>query len=292
MDILTKAVTADKLVRIYAVNSKNTVSEAQKIHFTSPVITAALGRTLTGGILMGAMQKDENADITIQIKGGGPAGLILAVAKHDGFVKGYVENPYLDLPLNSKGKLDVGTAVGREGYLSVVKDLKLKEPYIGRVPIQTGEIGDDLAFYFAQSEQIPGAVALGVLVDRNLSVKAAGGFIVQVMPDCDEFTLKRLEKAVSDITSVTDLLSEGMSSEELIKYVMKDFDIEILESKEVGYRCDCSRERTQNAVKSLAKEEIQSILDEEGQAEVTCHFCNKAYVFDKICLEKMLSEKS
>ena len=241
-------------------------------------------------MLMGAMQKDENIDLTLQVKGLGPAGLIITVAKHDGFVKGYVENPFVDLPLNSKGKLDVGAAVGTQGYLSVVKDLKLKEPYIGKVPLQTGEIGDDLAFYFAQSEQVPTAVALGVLVDRDLSVKAAGGFIVQVMPGCDEFTLKRIEKAVEEIKSVTDLLADGMTSLELVKFVMKDFDIEILETKEVGYRCDCSRERTEKAVKSLGKDEIRSILEEEGQAEVTCHFCNKSYVFDKEFLEKALEE--
>lgn len=290
MDILTKAVTKDGFIRIYAVNSKETVAMAQEIHHSTPVVTAALGRTLTGAMLMGAMQKDESIDLTLQLKGLGPAGLIIAVAKHDGFVKGYVENPAADLPLNSKGKLDVGGVVGTNGYLSVVKDLKMKEPYIGKVPLQTGEVGDDLAFYFAQSEQVPTAVALGVLIDKDLSVKAAGGFIIQVMPDCDEFTLKRLEKTVEKITSVTELLSSGISSEELIKTVMKDFDTEILESTSVGYRCDCSRERTARAIKSLGKDEIRSILEEEGQAEVTCHFCNKSYVFDKSFLEKILSE--
>lgn len=290
MDILTKAVTKDGFIRIYAVNSKNTTNEAQKIHSTSPVVTAALGRLVTAGMLMGAMQKDENIDLTLQIKGGGPAGLMIVVAKHDGYVKGYVENPLVDLPLNSKGKLDVGGAVGTAGYLSVIKDLKLKEPYIGKVPLKTGEIGDDIAFYFAQSEQVPTAVALGVLVDKDLSVKASGGFIVQVMPDCDEFTLKRLEKAVSEVESVTKLLEDNITSEELILKVMKDFDVEILESKEVGYRCDCSRERTEKAIKSLGKDEIKSILEDEGKAEVTCHFCNNAYVFERCDLEKMIEK--
>ncbi len=290
MDILTKAVTKDGFIRIYAVNSKNTTGEAQKIHSTSPVVTAALGRLVTAGMLMGAMQKDENIDLTLQVKGGGPAGLMIVVAKHDGFVKGYVENPLVDLPLNSKGKLDVGGAVGTAGYLSVIKDLKLKEPYIGKVPLKTGEIGDDIAFYFAQSEQVPTAVALGVLVDKDLSVKAAGGFIVQVMPDCDEFTLKRLEKAVSEVESVTKLLEDNITSEELILKVMKDFDVEILESREVGYRCDCSRQRTEKAIKSLGKDEIKAILEDEGKAEVTCHFCNNAYVFERYDLEKMLEK--
>ena len=288
MDILTKAVTKDGKMRIYAVVSKETVEEARQIHMTSPVVTAALGRTLTAGILMGSMIKEENADLTLQIRGGGPAGLIIVVAKCDGFVKGYVENPFVELPLNGKGKLDVGGAVGRNGYLSVVKDLKMKEPYIGRVPLATGEIGDDIAFYYAQSEQTPSIVALGVLVDKDLSVKTAGGFIVQVMPDCDEFSLARLEKSVEGLKSVTALLDSGMNGEDIIKYVMKDFEIDILESIEVGYRCDCSRERTYRAVKSLGKEEIQKIIEEDNRAEVSCHFCSEKYVFEKEELEGMI----
>lgn len=290
MDILTKAVTKDGFMRIYAVTSKETVETARKIHNTTPVVTAALGRTLTAGILMGAMLKTEKADITLQLKGGGPAGLIIAVAKHDGFVKGYVENPIVELPLNGVGKLDVGGAVGKSGYLSVVKDLKMKEPYIGRVPLQTGEIGDDIAFYFAQSEQVPSVVALGVLVDKDLTVKVAGGFIVQVMPDCDELSLARLEKRIQGLKSVTSLLSEGMSSEDIIKYIMEGFEVDILESSEVGYRCDCSRDRTYRAIKSLGKEEIKAIIEEDGRAEVNCHFCSKSYLFSKEELESMIKE--
>lgn len=288
MDILTKAVTKDGKMRIYAVTSKETVEEARNIHNTLPVITAALGRTLTAGVLMGSMLKEENAELTLQLRGGGPAGLIIVVAKADGFVKGYVENPFVELPLNNKGKLDVGGAVGTSGYLSIVKDLKMKEPYIGKVPLVTGEIGDDIAFYYAQSEQTPSIVALGVLVDKDLSVKTAGGFIVQVMPDCDEFTLSRLEKSIEGLKSVTALLESGMSSEDIIKYVMKDFEIDILESKEVGYRCDCSRERTYRAVKSLGKEEIQKIIEEDKKAEVNCHFCSEKYVFEQEELESMI----
>lgn len=290
MDILTKAVTKDGYMRIYAVTSKKTVETARKIHNTTPVVTAALGRTLTAGILMGSMMKEENADITLQLKGGGPAGLIIVVARHDGFVKGYVENPDADLPLNSIGKLDVGGVVGTDGYLSVVKDLKMKEPYIGRVPLQTGELGDDVAFYFAQSEQVPSVVALGVLVDKDLSVKAAGGFIVQVMPDCDELSLARLEKSISGLKSVTALLEEGMSGEDIIKYIMEGFEVDILESKEVGYKCDCSRDRTYRAIKSLGKDEIRAIIEEDGRAEVKCHFCSKAYLFGKDDLEGMIKE--
>ena len=290
MDILTKAVTKDGYMRIYAVTSRKTVETARKIHNTTPVVTAALGRTLTAGILMGGMMKEEDGDITLQLKGGGPAGLILAVAKHDGMVKGYVENPDADLPLNNIGKLDVGGVVGRSGYLSVVKDLKMKEPYIGKVPIQTGEIGDDIAFYYAQSEQVPSVVALGVLVDTDFSVKAAGGFIVQVMPDCDELSLARLEKSIRGLKSVTALLEDGMNCGDIIKYIMEGFEIDILENKEVGYKCDCSRERTYRAIKSLGKDEINAIIEEDGGAEVNCHFCSKAYLFAREDLENMIKE--
>ena len=288
MDILTKAVTKDGFMRIYAVTSKETVETARKIHNTTPVVTAALGRILTAGILMGSMLKTENADLTLQIKGDGPAGLIIAVAKSDGFVKGYVENPYVDLPLNSQGKLDVGGAVGKNGYISVIKDLKMKEPYIGRVPLKTGEIGDDIAFYFAQSEQVPSVVALGVLVDTDWSVKTAGGFIVQVMPGCDEKNLEILEKKISEIESVTSLLADGMKSDEMVKYIMSGFEVDILESKEVGYRCDCSRERMYRALKSLGKDEIRAIIEEDGRAEVNCHFCNRSYIFGKYELLSMI----
>lgn len=288
MDILTKAVTKDGFMRIYTVTSKETVETARKIHNTTPVVTAALGRILTAGILMGSMLKTENADLTLQIKGDGPAGLIIAVAKSDGFVKGYVENPYVDLPLNSQGKLDVGGAVGKNGYISVIKDLKMKEPYIGRVPLKTGEIGDDIAFYFAQSEQVPSVVALGVLVDTDWSVKTAGGFIVQVMPGCDEKNLEILEKKISEIESVTSLLADGMKSDEMVKYIMSGFEVDILESKEVGYRCDCSRERMYRALKSLGKDEIRAIIEEDGRAEVNCHFCNRSYIFGKDELLSMI----
>lgn len=288
MDILTKAVTKDGFMRVYAVNSKETVEQARKIHSASPTACAALGRTLTAGILMGSMMKEKDADLTLQIKGGGPLGILIVVAKPGGLVKGYIANPQVDLPLNSKGKLDVGGAVGCDGYLSVIKDLKMKEPYIGRVPLQTGEIGDDIAFYYAQSEQVPSVVALGVLVDKDLSVKAAGGFIVQVMPDCDELSLKRLEENIAKLPGVTSLLEKGMSGEELIKYVMGDIETEILESCEVGYSCDCSRERTYRAVKSLGKDEIKAMIEEDGRAEVNCHFCNKSYLFGKEELEDMI----
>lgn len=287
-DKLTIAVTKNGFIRIYAVNSKAIVESARKFHSTMPTGTAALGRLLTGATLMGAMLKDENTSLTLQMRGDGPLGRVIAVANSEGDVKGYIENPTAELPLNHIGKLDVGGGIGTNGYLSVVKDMNMREPYVGQVPIQTGEIGDDLAFYFAQSEQVPSLVALGVLVDRDYSVKQAGGFIVQIMPDCDEFNLKKFEKAAEGLSGVTALLEEGLSNEALIRRVMKDFEIDILEEKEVAYRCDCCDERMQRAIVSLGKKEIQDIIDEQGEAEIVCQFCNKAYSYDKAALEDML----
>ncbi len=288
-DKLTIAVTKNGLIRIYAVNSKGIVETARKYHSTMPTGTAALGRLLTGATIMGAMLKDEDTSLTIQMRGDGPLGRVMAVANSEGGVKGYIENPLAELPLNGFGKLDVGGGIGREGYISVVKDMKMKEPYIGQVPIQTGEIGDDLAFYFAQSEQIPSLVALGVLVDRDYSVKQAGGFIVQIMPDCDEFNLKKFEKAAESLSSVTAMLDEGLSNEELIRRVMRDFEVDILEEREVEYRCDCCDERMQRAIVSLGKKEIRDMIDEQGEAEIVCQFCNKAYNYDKAALTDMLN---
>ncbi|MBE7031517.1 MAG: Hsp33 family molecular chaperone HslO [Ruminococcaceae bacterium] len=285
-DKLTKAVTKNGLIRIYAVNSKNIAEAARKFHSTMPLGTAALGRLLTGAVLMGNMQKDEDISLTLQLHGDGPLGRVLAVANSKGEVKGYIEHPLADLPLNRFGKLDVGGGIGK-GYLSVVKDMNMKEPYIGQVPIQTGEIGDDIAFYFAQSEQIASLVALGVLVDRDYSVKQAGGFIVQIMPDCDEFNLKKFEKSAESITSVTQMLEKGLSNEELIREVMKEFEVEILEETDVYYHCDCSDDRMQRAIISLGKKEIQDIIDEQGEAEIVCQFCNKAYTYGEESLEEM-----
>lgn len=285
-DKLTKAVTKNGLIRIYAVNSKNIAEKARKFHSTMPLGTAALGRLLTGAVLMGNMQKDEDISLTLQMHGDGPLGRVLAVANSKGEVKGYIEHPLADLPLNRVGKLDVGGGIG-QGYLSVVKDMNMKEPYIGQVPIQTGEIGDDIAFYFAQSEQVASLVALGVLVDRDYSVKQAGGFIVQIMPDCDEFNLKKFEKSAESITSVTQMLERGLSNEELIREVMKEFEVDILEEKDVCYHCDCSDDRMQRAIISLGKKEIQDIIDEQGEAEIVCQFCNKAYTYGKESLEEM-----
>lgn len=285
-DILTKAITKDGFLKISAVVSTETAEQARKFHNTSPVATAALGRLLSAGLLMGSELKEENSKLTLQMKGDGPLKNVLVAANSKGEVKGYVENPLVDMPLKPNGKLDVGGAIGK-GTLCVIKDLCLKEPYIGQVAIQTGEIGDDLAYYFMQSEQVPSVVALGVLVDRDYSVKCAGGFIIQVMPECDDASLTKLENSIGGLMSVTEMLTNGMDTEQIIKYVMLGFDVDILDSREVGYVCDCSRDRMERAIISLGKQEIDDIIKEQGEAEIVCSFCNTAYKFDAKQLENM-----
>ena len=285
-DILTKAITKDGFFKISAVVSTESAEQARRFHNTSPVATAALGRLLSAGLLMGGELKEENSKLTLQMKGNGPLRTVLVAANSKGEVKGYVENPLVDIPLKPNGKLDVGGAIG-SGSLSVIKDLCLKEPYIGQVALQTGEVGDDLAYYYMQSEQVPSVVALGVLVDRDYSVKCSGGFIVQVMPECDDKSITKLENSIGGIMSVTEMLSSGMNGEDIIKYVMLGFDVDILESHEVGYVCDCSRERMERAIISLGKKEIDDIIKEQGEAEIVCSFCNTAYKFDAEQLEEM-----
>ena len=277
-DSLTKAVTKDGFLRIYTVVSTETARQAQRYHQLSPVASAALGRLLAAGSMMGAMLKTEGASLTLQMKGDGPLGSLVVVADENGNVKGYAANPMVDLPLKENGKLDVGRAVGR-GTLSVIKDLKMKEPYIGQIPIQTGEVGDDLAYYFAQSEQIPSVVSLGVLVDRDYTVKHAGGFIIQVMPDCDEKTLTKLENSIQHLMPVTEMLQQGMDGAAIIRYVMLGFETEILEETEVGYHCDCSRDRMERALISLGKKELEDMIVQQGGAEIVCQFCNTAFQF-------------
>lgn len=285
-DKLTKAITKDGFFKISVVCSTETAEQARKFHNSTPVATAALGRLLAAGLLMGEELKEDNAKLTLQLSGNGPLGRVIVCANSHGEVKGYAEHPEIDLPLKPNGKLDVGGAVGR-GTLSVIKDLCLKEPYIGQTAIQTGEIAEDLAYYFMQSEQVPSVVSLGVLVDRDFSVKCAGGFIIQVMPECDNKNLTKLEACIEGLMSMTEMLSKGMSGEDIIRYVMRDFDLEMLGEKEVAYACDCSRERMEKAIISLGRSEIDAIIKEQGEAEIVCSFCNTAYKFDAEQLESM-----
>lgn len=286
-DKLAKAITKDGFLRIYAVDATETVNTAQKYHSLSPVCSAALGRLISAGLMMGGMLKGDDPTLTLQIKGDGPIGMLVAVSDSKGNVKGYCANPQADVPLKQNGKLDVGGAIG-SGMLGVIKDLKMREPYIGQVPLQTGEIGDDIAFYYMQSEQTPSVVALGVLVDRDYSVKYAGGYIIQVMPECDEKTLSKLENSIGGMMSVTEMLSGGMTVNDMINYVMLGFETEVLELSDVRYNCDCSLERMERAVVSLGKEQIREIIEDTGEAEICCHFCDRKYTFDANALAELM----
>ncbi len=287
-DILTKAITKDGFFKVTAAVTTETVNHAHNYHKTMPVASAALGRLLTAGLLMADSLKEEDASLTLQMRGDGPLGTLVVVADAKGGVKGYVANPGIDLPLKENGKLDVGGGVGR-GIMGVIRDLKMKEPYVGQIPIQTGEIGDDLAYYFMQSEQIPSVVSLGVLVERDYSVAHAGGLLIQVMPGCDAKSLSKLENSIQGMMSITEMLGQGMTPKNMIEYAMLGFDVEFLEDIEVGYRCDCSRERMERAIISLGKKEIEDMIEEQGEAEIVCHFCNRAYQFEKEELGDLLA---
>lgn len=289
MDQLVRGSSMDGAIRVFSAVTTNLVNDAQRIHHSYPVATAALGRLLTGAAIMGAAGlKNEDDSITIQVKGDGPLGNIVAVTDCHSHVRGYVSNPFVDRPLNSKGKLDVGGAVGK-GYLSVVRDLGLKEPYIGQIPLVSGEIAEDLTYYYAKSEQIPSCVALGVLVDTDNSVLAAGGFMIQMMPGATDEMAQRLEKIIDDLPPVTTMIHEGMTAEDIFFRVTEGFDM-LMDNKAVEpkYECKCSKERMEKALISIGKEELQAIIDEQGEAELTCHFCDNKYKFSRQELEELL----
>ena len=286
-DYVVRASTKDVPLRAFAATTKNTVEEARMIHRLTPLTSAALGRVLTATAMMGQMLKSPEDKLTLQLKGDGPILSLLATGNGKGEVKGYIGKPSVDLPLNKKGKLAVGQAIG-QGTLTVIMDLGLKEPYIGRVSLVNGEVAEDLAHYYAVSEQVPSAVALGVLVDRDRSIQSSGGFIIQIMPDCPEDIINVLEKRLSILPPITQLLSEGKSPEDILTDVLKDFEVEFLEKKEIAYVCDCNVERLEKALISLGKKELKDIIDQDGQAELQCHFCNRKYHFSKEELENLL----
>ena len=294
-DYIVRAAAKDGSVRAFCAVTTNLVNRAQKIHSLYPVASAALGRLLTASAMMGAMLKSEDDLLTVQITGNGPIGRVLATADCHSNVKGYVGNPKVVLPKNDKGKLDVGGAVGTDGFLTVIRDFGLKEPYVGKVPLVSGEIGDDLTSYFAVSEQIPSVVGLGVLVDVDLSVKAAGGFIVQVMPEATDETITRLEENVKKITSVTKMLEDNMLPEDILKCALDGIDFEITDKTDTKYYCNCSRDRVEKALVSLGKSELEDIIKKDKKAEIMCHFCDKVYNFDendlKILLENAENNK-
>ena len=286
-DRLVRAITSDGMVKAVAVSTRDLTERARNIHKTLPVATAALGRTLAAASMLGNALKEQQGSVTLQIKGGGPLGSILAVSDCEGNVRGYVQNGQVDLPLNQQGKLDVGQAVGTGGSLTVIKDLRLKEPYVGTIPLVSGEIAEDITAYFAESEQIPTACALGVLVDRDLSVAAAGGYLIQLLPGADDKVIDSIEAGIARAGQVTAQLSQGVSAEDLLKLVLADFDLELLEKAPVEYRCYCSRERMRSALASMGREELSSLIAEQGRAEMTCQFCDAVHVFEREELEEL-----
>ena len=264
----------------YGVDSTEIVREMERLHKTSAVTTAALGRLLTAASMMGIMLKSTRDSVTIQIRGGGPAGRLLAVSDGTGNVKGYVENPVVELPPREDGHLDVGTAVGRDGTLDVIRDLGMREPYIGQVPLTSGEIAEDITSYFAISEQVPTVCALGVLVDTDLSVRCAGGFIVQLLPGATEQEIDLLEQNIKAMPSVTAMLEQGKTVRDMLDMALQGFRPDILDSYHVTYRCDCSRGRVEGMLRSLGRKEVEKLRDEDPIAEVNCQFCDKIYKVD------------
>lgn len=262
-----------------AVDTTDIVNEAARLHETSAVVSAALGRLLTAASMMGNSLKTEVGSVTLRINADGPIGSVVAVADTDGNVRGYAANNIVEIPLNQKGKLDVGGAVGHNGYLYVLKDLGMKEPYNGVVPLVSGEIAEDITAYFAESEQIPTVCALGVLVNPDLSIKAAGGYIIQLLPTADDEIITKVEKSIADIQPITTLISNGMSLENIVKNALNQFDVELLDECEVSYKCNCSKERTKRVLMTLGKEDLLKLADEQNVTEVNCHFCNKVYEF-------------
>ncbi len=286
-DILVRGQSIGGDVRVFVAVTTDLVNEAHRLHGTFPVATAALGRTLTIAAIMGQGLKNDTDSVTIQFRGDGPLGNMVAVTDNKSRVRGYVVNPYVDLPLNKKGKLDVGKAVGK-GQLNVIYDLSLKEPYCGQVPIVTGEIAEDMTYYFAKSDQIPTAIGLGVLVGTDEKAEQAGGFMIQLMPGATEETAGKIEYRMKTVPPVTQMLSEGMSAQDILFYLTEDFDM-IMQNETVTpmYQCKCSQKRMRDAVISVGKDEIRKIIDEDGKCEVECQFCNNKYVFDKNELEEM-----
>ena len=289
-DYIVRATAAGETVRAFAIRSTDLTAEAREIHHTYPVVTAALGRLLSAGAMMGSMMKGENDILTHQMKGDGPIVQMTVTADSHGNVKGFAANPSVDIPLKRAGKLDVGGAVGK-GLLTVIMDLGLKEPYNGQVEIQTGEIGDDLAYYYTVSEQTPSVVGLGVMVDTDSSVKHAGGFILQVMPDASEETIEALEAKVAAAEPVTTMMDRGMGPEEILEYYLEDLDLKIAEKLPVRYYCGCSKEKVAGALATISTEDLQEMINDGEEIEVKCFFCNSAYKFSTDELEEMIASR-
>ena len=286
-DYIVRATAADHQLRAFAVTSKDIVEKAREIHNTSPVATAAIGRLLTAASMMGSMMKGEKDVLTLQIECGGPIGGITVTADSNADVKGYVNNPNVILPPNAQGKVDVSGALG-PGFLNVIKDIGLREPYNGQTHLVSGEIAEDLTYYFATSEQVPSSVGLGVLMDKDNHVRQAGGFIIQVMPDTDDEVIDKLEARLGEVHSVTEMLDKGMTPEDILNYVLEGMDVEILEIVPTQYKCDCSFERVSKVIASLGKKELQEMIDDGKPVEVNCQFCGSHYKFDTEQLKEFI----
>lgn len=291
MDKIIRTITSDGAVMAVAIDSSDLVYTAQQLHHTSPVATAALGRLLTGASIMGTLLKKEDAALTLKINGGGPLGSVVAIADGKGNVRGYVDHPEVDLPLAPNGKLAVGEAVGRNGRLSVVRDLGEGEPYVGQVEITSGEIAEDITGYYATSEQIPTVCALGVLVNRETGkTMLAGGLLIQLLPGADEATISKLEKNVASLEPVTTMLAKGMDAHAMCLRALEGFEVEVLDSYPVSYVCTCSKDRVKNALSTLLPEEVEHLADENGVMEAHCQYCNHSYTFTKEELQQLADQ--
>ncbi len=289
MDKLVRTISVDGTLVMMAAETTDMVERAQQIHKTSAVTSAALGRLLTASSLMGSMLKGENESVTLRLNGGGPVGTVMAVSDCWGNARGYVTNPVVEIPLNKKGKLDVAGAVGTDGSLVVIKDLNLKEPYIGQTPIVTGEIAEDLTSYYAISEQVPSVCALGVLVNPDLSIKKAGGFIIQLLPTAFDDTIDAVERCIQNIPSVTQMLSDGMSPEEICHRVLSEFKLDVLDESHPVYKCNCSKERVEAALISTGLKTLKE-LELEENTEVSCQFCEKKYSFNGTDITELIKK--
>ncbi|MCI9200164.1 MAG: Hsp33 family molecular chaperone HslO [Lachnospiraceae bacterium] len=287
-DYTVRATAADAQIRAFAATTRNLVEEMREIHNTSPVVSAALGRLLTGGAMMGAMMKGEDDLLTLQVIGDGPIGGMTVTADAKGNVKGYANETQVLLPASAKGKLDVGTAVGK-GSLRVIKDMGLKEPYVGQTTLQTGEIAEDLTYYFAASEQVPSSVGLGVLMEKDNTVKQAGGFILQLMPFAEEAVISRLEANLQSFPSVTEVLEAGNPPERMLEMLLDGLSMQVTDTIGTGYRCDCSKKRVERAIISIGRKDIEEMIADGEEIEVGCHFCNKKYTFSVDELKGMLA---
>ena len=286
MSELVRMISVDGTLTVMAVDSTDMINRMEQIHQTSAVTSAALGRLLTAASMMGAVLKGKDNSITLRLNGGGPAGSLIAVSDNEGNVRGYVANPVVEIPLNDKGKLDVAGAVGKEGNLTVMKDLGLKEPYIGQVPIVSGEVAEDITNYFATSEQTPSVCALGVLVNPDLSIRAAGGFIIQLLPTALEDTIDLVEECIKSIPPVTQMLTDGMTPEDICRSVLSKFELDKLDSSSPEYRCNCSRDRVTKALLTMGRDELKDMANDPITV-VDCHFCEKKYRFTSAEIRKL-----